>query len=83
MLLSQTVPIIWVKVPKYQCRTCGYEWFPRNLLNPGKLPRECAKCRNAYWNEPRVYKRKDKVQEKSGSDNDSEQNDQNDAGSET
>lgn len=70
MLSSPLMPITWVKVPKYKCRTCGYEWFPRNPGKPGKPPKQCPKCHNAYWNEPRVNKRKDVVVDASNEDGD-------------
>jgi len=63
------MPITWVKVPKYKCRTCGHEWFPRNPAKPGKPPKQCPKCHNAYWNEPRVIKRGEKLErEEEGSE---------------
>lgn len=56
MLCTGTVPIILVTVQMYQCRSCGYEWFPKDLRNPGNPPKTCSRCHNPYWNEPRVYK---------------------------
>jgi hypothetical protein len=57
MILASRVPIRKVKitVTKYRCSRCEYEWFPRNLLKPGKPPHTCASCNNPFWNDDRQY----------------------------
>ena len=43
----------------FKCGRCGFEWIPRK---EGKAPKQCPKCRSAYWNKPRVRHRKVKAQ---------------------
>lgn len=38
----------------FKCGRCGFEWLPRK---EGKGPKQCPKCRSAYWNRPRVRKK--------------------------
>jgi transposase-like protein len=41
----------------FKCGRCGFEWLPRK---EGKAPKQCPKCRSAYWNKPRTRRRRSK-----------------------
>ena len=38
---------IKIEVDGYRCERCGHEWIPR------KEPRQCPKCKSAYWDVPK------------------------------
>ena len=38
---------IEITVKGYRCERCGHEWIPR------KKPRQCPKCKSAYWDVPK------------------------------
>ncbi len=44
----------------FKCLRCGYEWIPRKQ---GHAPQLCPKCRSAYWNKPRVRRRRTKAKD--------------------
>ena len=39
-----------VRVMQYTCLRCDHTWIGRKAA----MPMTCAKCRNPYWNIPRV-----------------------------
>jgi hypothetical protein len=48
-----------VSVFEYNCERCRHKWVSR--LAGGKVPKVCAGCHSAYWNEPRKNKKKEQV----------------------
>ena len=46
-----------VTVQAYACERCNYRWTPREFpvtTNVEKQPKVCPKCKNPFWNRPRV-----------------------------
>lgn len=44
-----------IKLVYVECLRCGHKWLPRVTD-----PRACARCKNPYWDRPRVRVFKDK-----------------------
>jgi ribosomal protein L37AE/L43A len=40
-----------IQPQKYHCLRCEHTWVPRT----GEYPRQCPKCRSAYWDRPRTH----------------------------
>lgn len=40
-----------VMLPKYECLRCGHVWHPRLPRKPSR----CGRCKNPYWDRPRIY----------------------------
>jgi hypothetical protein len=40
-----------IQPQKYACLRCAHQWVPRS----GEYPRQCPKCRSAYWDKPRTH----------------------------
>lgn len=45
-------PYRQVQAYRCRCNRCGHRW------TTGKIPKKCARCKSAYWNLPRVRKRR-------------------------
>jgi len=52
---------VTLKVPGYRCERCGHEWIARSPRStpPGRKksapppkPRQCPKCKSAWWDVP-------------------------------
>lgn len=48
--LPKDLPIGMVKLDGCRCGRCWHEWIPRDK---GVKPRNCAKCKNTYWDVPK------------------------------
>jgi hypothetical protein len=35
----------------YHCVRCAHDWIPRSA----EYPRQCPRCRSAYWDRPRTH----------------------------
>jgi hypothetical protein len=48
MVIDRQHPI---QPQKYRCLRCEHAWVPRS----DEYPRQCPKCRSAYWDRPRTH----------------------------
>ena len=47
------------RLPKFTCLRCGHEWHPRRP----ERPKRCARCKDANWDKPRQWERKEPKEE--------------------
>ena len=45
-----------IKVDAFKCEKCGHIWISR-MYTKDDPPVTCAKCKNPYWNRPKVSKK--------------------------
>jgi predicted nucleic acid-binding Zn ribbon protein len=44
-----------IKIDAFKCEKCGHIWISR-MYTKDDPPVTCAKCKNPYWNRPKVKK---------------------------